>query len=151
MNNQFYDICLNILLGEQNIPEVLSTLADINEGVEKERNFPRTPLDFFSRKEDIISYIQKVRANNIVDVFKGEKGSLALLPIPNGKLLSEATPEELYNELDAEIPRLILKGMYQLIKHHFPTNADRNIMQDLFSKDIKVFSKYGIFNNSFGI
>lgn len=150
MSNRFYDICLNILLGEQNIPEVFSTLTDINEGVEKERNFPRTQLEFFSRKGDIISYIRKVRIGNIVDVFKGEEGSLALLPIPNGKLLIEANPEELYNELSAEIPRLILKGMYQLIKHYFPTNADRNIMQDLFSKDIKVLGKYGIVNNTLG-
>ena len=87
---------------------------------------------------------------NIVDAFKGEKGSLALLPIPNGKLLSEATPGELYNELDAEIPRLILKGLYQLIKHYFPKNNDKDIMQDLFSKDIRRLNKYGFTNNLSG-
>ena len=150
MNNQFYDVCLNILLGEQNVPEVLSTLADIKEGLEKERNFPRTQLDFIIYSGEIISYIQKVRTGNIVDAFKGEKGTLALLPIPNGKLLSEATPEELYNQLDAEMPRLILKGLYQLIKHYFPKNNDKDIMQDLFSKDIRRLNKYGFTNNLSG-
>ena len=150
MNNQFFDICLKILLNEHNIPEVLSTLADINEGLEKERKFPRTSLEFFIHKGEIISYIQKVRVGNIVDAFQGEEGSLALLPSLNGKFLAEANPEELYNNLDAEIPRLILKGMYQLIKHYFPENADKNIMQDLFSKDMSALRKYGIVNNSFG-
>ncbi len=145
IQKSFYELCYEILQNSQNFADVASVVKDIQDGLEYERNFPQTLETFFIQKNEIISYIRKVRVGNIVDAFKNEEGSLALLPIPNGKLLSEATSGELYTELDAEIPRLILKGLYQLIKHYFPMSDDRKIMQDLFSKDVQILIKYQLF------
>lgn len=142
--NDFYNLCFEILKAYQQIPEIVSVLKDIQDGLEYERNFPQTLESFFIQKNEIISYIRKVRVGNIVDAFKNEEGSLALISVPNGKPLSEATPGELYTELNAEIPRLILKGLYQLIKHYFPMADDRKIMQDLFSKNVQALAGYGL-------
>ena len=142
--NMFYKTCLGILQRSQKIPEVFSVINDIREGIEYENNFPKTMESFILQRNEIISYIQKVRFNNIVDAFKEERGSLALIPFPNGKLLTELSPQELFNNLHGEIPRLILNGMYHVIKHSFPISEDRIIMQDLFSNDMNVLIKYGL-------
>ncbi len=42
---------------------------------------------------------------------------LLLIPVPSEKPLADANPEELYNNLAGEIPRLILKGIHQTVKH----------------------------------
>ena len=142
--NDFYNLCFEILKAYQQIPEIVSVLKDIQDGLEYERNFPQTLESFFIQKNEIISYIRKVRVGNIVDAFKNEEGSLALITVPNGRPLTELSPKELYNNLDAEIPRLLAKGMYHLIKHYFPVADDRKIMQDLFSKNVQALAGYGL-------
>ena len=142
--NEFYNLCFEILKASQYIPEIVPVLKDIQDGREFERNFPQTIETFFIHKNEIISYIRKVRVGNIVDAFKNEEGSLALITAPNGRPLTELSPQELYNNLDGEIYRLLVKGMYHLIMHYFPMADDRKIMQDLFSKDVQILIKYGL-------
>lgn len=148
IQNLFYKACFEILQNFQQIPEIFSIVNDIREGLKHENNFPKNNESFILQKNEIISYIQKVRFNNIVDIFKDEKDSLALITLPNGKLLTELSPQELFNNLNAEIPRLILKGMHQVIKYSFPLAPDRIIMQDLFSNNMNVLVKYGLLKDN---
>lgn len=67
--NTFYNLCYEILSHALNIPKVASVFKDIQDGLAYRNNFPKTQIDFFLRKNEIILYIRNVRANNILDDF----------------------------------------------------------------------------------
>lgn len=69
---------------------------------------------------------------------------LLLVPIPSGRLLPEADRYELYNNLVAEIPRLILKGIHQTIKHLYPSTADNQLTEELVQQNTAVLLKYNL-------
>ena len=71
-------------------------------------------------------------------------GSLALSRIAYKLPLEKATPDILYETLILEIKRLILKGMYQLIKNKFSFLSDKEIIEKLYLNDIAVLQKYGL-------
>lgn len=77
-------------------------------------------------------------------VYESGNGSLALSRIAYKLPLEKATPDILYETLILEIKRLILKGMYQLIKNKFSFLSDKEIIEKLYLNDIAILQKYGL-------
>ena len=144
MNKQFIDICYEILSHYLQFPDVADTYKNINDGLNYQMNFPQNDIDFLAKKSEIISYIEKVRLNNIIDAYREPLNFLLLVPFQPGKKLSDANREELYNNLSGEIPRLILKGIHQTIKHIDANVGDNELTAELVREDIDVLRKYGV-------
>lgn len=144
MNKTFYDICYEILSHYLQFPDVADTYKSINDGWTYMKNFPQNIWGFMVKKGEIISYIQTVRLNNIIDAYKDPSNILLLVPVPSGKPLADADPQELYNNLSGEIPRLILKGIHQTVKHLHKELNDNQLTAELMQQDTKVLQKYGL-------
>ena len=54
------------------------------------------------------------------------------------------TYEELYNNLIQEIPRLILKGMHQTIKHFNDEIDNNNLTIELLREELSILEKYNL-------
>ena len=144
MNKTYYDICYKILSHYLHFPDVADTYKNINDGLGYMRNFPQDIWDFKAKKSDIVSYIRTVRLNNIIDTYQDPSNMLLLVPIPSGKPLSDTNPQELYNNLAGEIPRLILKGIHQAVKHLNENLDDNQLTAELLQQDIRVLKKYAL-------
>lgn len=144
MSKTYYDICYNILSHYLHFPNVADTYKSINNGLNYLRNFPQNEWDFLAKKEKIVSYIEKVRINNIIDTYLNPSNMLLLVPIPSSRPLSDANPQELYNNLAGEIPRLILKGIHQIVKHLNENLDDNQLTAELLQQDIRVLEKYAL-------
>ena len=143
MGKLFYDICYECLSQHLRFQDVAETYKSISDGRYYQAVYPYRLNDYNLRCE-IISYIEKVRYNNIIDAYQKKENPLLLIPQPSGKLLSQASPNELYDNLSAEIPRLILKGMHQLIKHLNVIYDDNKLTAELLQNDVAVLHKYGL-------
>lgn len=84
------------------------------------------------------------RFKKIICVYESGNGSLALSRVSYKLSLENATLDILYETLILEIKRLILKGMYQLIKNKFSFLSDKEIIEKLYLNDIAVLQKYGL-------
>lgn len=146
MNKNFYDICYNILSYYLNFPDVADTYKSIEDGINYCNNYPQNMTDFLNNKDEIIQYIVEVRKDNIIDAYKNGQNLLLLYPVPFGKPLSQATYEELYNNLAQEIPRLILKGIHQTIKHFNNIVNNNDLTAELLQEDKAVLKKYNLQN-----
>ncbi len=144
MNKIFYDICYEILSHYLHFPDVADTYKSINDGLGYMRNFPQNDWDFVTKKGEIISYIKTVRLNNIIDAYKDPSNVHLFVPVPSGKLLADTTPQELYNNLSEEIPRLILKGVHQTVKNLHAELNDNQLTAELIREDTRVLQKYGL-------
>lgn len=144
MNKVFYDICYEVLSHYLNLPDVADTYKSIIDGINYCNNYPQTMTDFYNTKDEIIKYIVNVRSNNIIDAYKNVENVLLLFPLPSGKPLSQASPQELYNNLEQEIPRLILKGVHQIIKHFNEMVDDNDLTAELLQEDVNTLEKYDI-------
>ena len=69
---------------------------------------------------------------------------LLLVPVPSGKSLADANPGEFYNNLLREIPRLILKGIHQTVKHLNENLNDNLLTAELIQQDTRILKKYGL-------
>lgn len=143
MNKVFYDICYEILSHYLHWPDVSDTYKSIGDGYYY-NNYHIITMDFENKKNEVINYIAHVRINNIIDAYNNNENPLLLIPIPSGRLLSQASPQELYNNLKQEIPRLILKGIHQIIKHSNAQIDDNSLTAELLQEDINTLSKYNI-------
>ena len=144
MSKTFFDICYKILSHYLHFPDVADTYKSINDGLNYLENFPQKEWDFFAKKKEIVSYIEMVRLNNIIDAYQDPSNMFLLVPIPSGKSLSNANPQELYNNLSREIPRLILKGIHQTIKHLNESLDDNQLTAELIQRDTRALRKYGL-------
>lgn len=144
MDKHFYDICYSILSYYLHFPDVADTYKDIINGQRYQNNFPLNEFDFQSKKGEIIEYIKKVRINNVIDAYQNQKNPLLFIPVPSGKLLDESTPKELYDNLSAEIPRLICKGIHQIIKHLVPCTDNNALTEELVQGNVATLQKYGL-------
>lgn len=142
--NSFINICYDILSEHLHFPDVADTWKDIQDGLNKMKAFPKNYTDFMQAKSEIISYIKNVRLGNIIDSIQ-ENSPFLYVPDSSGKTLEDCTPQELYNNLSTEIPRLILKGIHQTIKH-FYIEKDENIATELIQQDTAVLHKYNLIN-----
>lgn len=144
MDKKYYDICYDILSHYLHFPDVADTYKSIKDAENYRDNFPRNPIDFQLKKDDIIAFIKTVRLDNIIDSYQNQYNPLMLVPVPSGKKLSDANPQELYNNLTAEIPRLILKGIHQTIKHLNIITDDNQLTSELLQQDTAVLQKYNL-------
>lgn len=144
MYNPFINLCYEVLSKNLHFPDVADTWRDIQDGRNKMKCFPQDYNSFMQTKHEITSYIKKVRAGNIIDSIK-ENSPFLHISDGSGKTLDECTPIELYNNLSMEIPRLILKGIHQTIKH-FYIEKDENIAAELIQQDTAVLRKYNLIN-----
>ena len=95
MYNSFINLCYEVLSKYLHFPDVADTWRDIQDGLNKMKNFPQDYTSFMQTKSEIISYIKKVRAGNIIDSIK-ENSPFLYIPDGSGKTLDECTPTELY-------------------------------------------------------
>lgn len=144
MDKRNYDACYNILSHYLHFPDVVDTYKSIKDAENYRDNYPKNPIDFQMKKGEIIEFIKKVRFDNIIDAYQNQYNPLLFVPVPSGKKLSEADSVELYNNLVAEIPRLILKGIHQTIKHLNMNVDDNQLTAELVQQDIAVLRKYGL-------
>ncbi len=144
MNKFFYEICYEVLSHYLNLPDVADTYKSIVDGINYCNNYYQIQMDFDNRKYEVINYISKVRKNNIIDTYKNRLNPLILVPLPSGKSLFQASPQELYDNLQNEIPRLILKGIYQIIKHFNEMADDNDLIAELLQEDVNTLVKYDI-------
>ncbi len=145
MNKIFYDMCYKILSHYLNFPDVADTYKSIEDGIKYCNNYPQTMIDFMNKKDDIIRYIRNVRKDNVIDAYKNGQNPLLLYPVPFGRQLSQATYEELYSNLEQEIPRLILKGIHQAIKHYNGLIDNNDLAAELLQEDFAVLRKYNLY------
>lgn len=149
MNKDFYDICYKIMSNYLNFPDVADTYKSILDGISHCKNYPKTMTDFYKKQNDIIKYITEVRKDNIIDAYTSGQNPLMLIPTPLWKPLSQASPEELYSNLEQEIYRLIAKGIHQVIKHF--NQVDDNILTaELLQEDVNTLNRYNIRGNTNG-
>ena len=146
MNKLFIDLCYEILSHYLHFPDVANTYKGIIDGLNFQNNFPWNTAVFSYKKGEIIAYIEKVRLNNVIDAYKEKGNSLRLIPVPSGKRLADASPEELYQNLSGEIPRLIFKGIHQVIKNLYSIPDDNELTAELLQQDIAVLQKYRLLN-----
>lgn len=144
MNKDFYEICYEILSHYLNFPDVADTYKSIGDGIYYYRNYYQIQMDFYNRKYEVINYIGSVRKNNIIDTYKNGLNPLIFVPLPFGKSLFQASPQELYDNLQNEIPRLILKGIHQTIKHFNEMADDNDLIAELLQEDVNTLEKYDI-------
>lgn len=144
MKQEFLDLCYEILRRYTCFPDVAGTAKDINDGIDYAQCYQQNQADFSRKHNEIVAFIIKARANNVIDSYKDDKNYLALVPVPSGKPLSQSTPEELFNNLVPEINRLIVKGVYQTIKHVHPYMDDTEVVKNLLLQDIHVLQEYGL-------
>lgn len=144
MNKDFYDVAYEVLSHYLNWPDVADTYKSIVDGIDYSNNYYQIQIDFGNRKFEVINYITTVRKNNIIDAYKNRLNPLILVPLPSGKSLFQASPQELYNNLQNEIPRLILKGVHQIIKHSNEMVDDNNLTAELLQEDVNILRKYNI-------
>ncbi len=124
------------------IPEIASALKDINEGINLSKNFPITEIDFFQRRNEIISFIINHRKNNVINSIKEKTFPLSLIPALGGTHLNELQPADLHYNLDFEICRLIIDAMHKIIKKKSPNTKDCEIVSDLFDDFSRALIKY---------
>lgn len=144
MNKDFYDVAYEVLSHYLNWPDVADTYKSIVDGIDYCNNYYQLQIDFDNRKFGVINYITTVRKNNIIDAYKNRLNPLILVPLPSGKSLFQASPQELYNNLQNEIPRLILKGVHQIIKHFNEMVDDNDLTAELLQEDVNILRKYNI-------
>lgn len=142
MNKQFYDAGYEILSHYLCFPDIADTYKSITDGIHFRDTFPQNQADFLRRRGEIIVYIQKVRLNNVIDKYQHQENPLLLLPVPSGKRLDQTSPAELYDNLTAEIPRLICKGLHQLIKHLEPCIEDNQLTAEILQEKLTILQKY---------
>lgn len=143
MEKTFYDFCYEALSQHLEYKDVADTVKDIWDGLKYRQHFPWPPQNFDMEKPEIIEYIKKVRLGNIIDQYK-EHNALSFIPSSSGRSLWDLSPQELFNDLSAEIPRLIVKGTHQLIKHLSHIEDDNALTAELVQNDVTVLEKYGL-------
>ena len=57
--NDFYNLCFEILKAFQQVPKIVSVLKDIQDGLEYERNFPQALESFFIQKTKLFHILEK--------------------------------------------------------------------------------------------
>jgi len=144
VDKHFYDICYNILSYYLHFPDVADTYKDIIDGQRYQNSFPMNESDFQNKKGEIIEFILKVRVNNVIDAYQEQDNPLLFIPVPSGKSLFQTTPGELYANLTAEIPRLICKGIHQIIKHLVPYIDDNTLTAELVQGNVDTLQKFGL-------
>lgn len=144
MNKVFYDFCYEVLSQYLHFPDVDDTYKSIVDGIDYRKNYYQIQMDFDNKKYEVINYITEVRKNNIIDAYKNRLNPLILVPLPSGKSLFQASPQELYDNLQNEIPRLILKGVHQIIKHYNEMIDDNDLTAELLQEDVNTLVKYNI-------
>ena len=140
MNEKFYELCYKILHRYLNLPDVADTFRSILKGIDYIKKFPWDINDFLCKKNEIISYIQDVRCKNIIDGYN--ENPYLLTTTSFSKKLSDTNQNELYSNLIGEIPRLILKGMHQVIKNLYNIKDDNELTEELVQENITVLMKY---------
>lgn len=144
MNKLFYEICYEIMSHYLHLPDVADTYKSINDGIDYYKNYYQIQMDFDNKKYKVINYIVNVRKNNVIDTYKNGLNPLMLFPIPSGKSLFQASPQELFCNLEQEIPRLILKGVHQIIKHYNEMVDNNDLTAELLQEDVNTLVKYDI-------
>lgn len=144
MNKDFYYVAYEVLSHYLNWSDVADTYKSIVDGIDYCKNYNQIRMDFENKKYEVIDYITEVRKNNIIDTYKNRLNPLILVPLPSGKSLFQASPQELYNNLEQEIPRLIIKGVHQTIKHFNEMADDNDLIAELLKEDINTLAKYDI-------
>ena len=144
MKTEFLDLSYEIIRRYTSFPDVAGTAKDISDGIGYAQCYQQNQAEFSRKHNEIVAFIIKSRANNVIDSYKDDKNYLALVPVPSGKPLSQSTPEELFNNLVPEINRLIVKGIYQTIKHVHPYTDDTEVLKNLLLQDIHVLQEYGL-------
>lgn len=142
MEKIFFNLCYELLSRYLHFPDVADTYKSINDGMGYLRSFPKNMTEFLTKRNEIINYIKQVRENNIIDAYRSNENPCLLIPVPSGKTLEQATPQELYGNLEAEIPRLVYKGIHQTIKHSYKINDDNELTAELLQQDMNIFQKY---------
>ena len=144
MKKEFYDFCYEVLSHYLSFPDVADTYKNIKDGLYYRDNYPQNLSDFKMKQKEMVLYIIAVRTNNIIDAYKEKENPLRLIPFSLGRRLDQLSPAELYDELVAEIPRLILKGIHQTIKHFNSTIDDNQLTAELLKEDISILQKCGL-------
>lgn len=144
MNKFFYDTCYEVMSHYLHFPDVADTYKSVGDGIDHLNNYYQIQMDFDNKKYEVINYIVNVRKNNVIDTYKNGLNPLLLFPIPAGKPLLQASPQELYSNLEQEIPRLILKGVHQIIKHYNEMLDDNDLTAELLREDVNTLVKYDI-------
>ena len=144
MNKSYFDLCYEILKRNTGFPDVAGTAKDIDDGIGYAQCYQQNQAQFSRKHNEIVAFIIKARANNVIDSYKDDNNYLALVPVPSGKPLSQSTSEELFNNLVPEINRLIVKGIYQTIKHVHPYMDDTELVKSLLLQDASILQEYGL-------
>lgn len=145
INKSFFDICWKILLANSNDFSVLQIIKDIDEGQNLLSKVPwENSTLFLYKKQDVLNYITKVRAGNIIDSFIDENCIFALdLKLSKGPI-TVLNADGLRFNLQIELCRLILKGMYQVIKNKYKQLEADKIVTDFTFQDISILQNYNL-------
>lgn len=142
MNKSFFDICYEIISHWLHFPDVADTCKSIHDANEYLRYFPKDSLEFKQKRLEIIYFIKKLRDENTIYTYQ-TTGQVPM-PILSGGTLFDDDIEELRTQLENEVPKLILKGIHQVIKHSHPALSDQALAEELLHQDIHTLQDYGL-------
>ena len=142
MSKDFFDICYEILSHYLHFPDVAETWKSVIDTIEQLQDFPKNSLEFEQKRLGIIFFIKKLRDENTFYAYQST--GQVLVQIQSGGTLFDDDIEELRVQLENEIPKLILKGIHQIIKHSHPTISDTNLAEELLQQDKRTLHNYGL-------
>lgn len=143
MNKKLFGIYYEILSHYLHFPEVSNTVKCINDGLDLWHNYPQNDFEFWKKQPDIILYIEKARADNII--YKCQTGGQLFIPVAfGGKTLMQDDRNELLTQLENEIFVQALKGIHQVIKRCYPTLSDNLLSEELLSQNENTLQKYNL-------
>ena len=144
MKKSFFDICYEILSHYLHFPDVSDTCKSIDDLNERLRSYPQTDWEFDQKRLDIIFFIKKLRDEYTLYLY--QLTGLLPPPTPSGRTLFDDNRDELFIELVNEKPKLIIKGIHQIVRHCRAVKDNNELMAELFTQDTAVLQKYGLLN-----
>ncbi|MCM1438009.1 MAG: hypothetical protein NC131_02190 [Roseburia sp.] len=136
----FFDMCHELFIRTSKYHDLGKDIENLNKYNYYKNNYYRYNLYLMNRK-DIEDFIVDVRFDNpifavICQLAKATSGTMVKL--------HELNPDQLYLELQGEIPNIIFKGAYDSIKLLY--NLDENQSKDLATRiamqDMTIFNDY---------
>lgn len=144
MQKTYYDICYDILSKYLDFPDIADTYKDINDGQYYQAIYLQNVALFASKRDEVIQHILKVRKNNIIHAYQEKENPFLLVTPLTGKTIFQLNANELYNDLNAEILALVLKGIHQIIKRYHKISDDNELTAELIKEDLAVLQKYDL-------
>lgn len=136
----FLDICYDLFTRTSQYHDLGKDVENLNKINYYLTNYYTLNL-YLTKRKEIEDFIVDVRFDNPVFAAMCQLAKAASGPMLK---LHELNPDQLYQELQGEIPNIVYKGAYDSIKLLFHLNDEQSktLATRIASKDMSVFTDY---------